>query len=127
MPCYQREREIHANRTTRAHEPAERPRGSGEQGMKPGVYIFKRDDEFLYVGSTRDLSVRPGKRDRGHENRFAAILQSNGTELIPCESFTKAQQLEERFVRQNKPAFNLRIPCAAADIERTTQIIRENW
>ncbi len=94
---------------------------------EPGVYVFWRGEERIYVGSTVDLNGRrPSKRDKGHESRFAAIMQADRTELIPCESATKARQLEERLIRTHKPAFNLRTPRAEADLERTAQIIRNN-
>jgi len=93
----------------------------------PGVYIFKNGPEPLYVGSTKDLSKRPAKRDKSHASRWSAILESNSVELIPCDSRSKAYQLEEQLVRQLKPKFNLRQPLGQADIERTARIIRENW
>lgn len=94
---------------------------------EPGVYIFKRNDESLYVGCTFDLSKRPIKRDKDHESRWAAILEATSTKIIPCESLLKAQQLEEQLIRTYHPIYNLRNPRAEADLERTTRIIRENW
>ena len=93
----------------------------------PGVYVFLRGEERLYVGSSADLSKRPNKRDKAHKSRWEAILACDRTELIPCESVTKAQQLEEQLIRKHKPIYNLRTPRAEADMERTAQIIRDNW
>lgn len=94
---------------------------------KPGVYVFWRDCERIYVGSSANLAKRPAKRDRGHASRWQAILVATRTELIPCESLVKARQLEERIITEHRPIYNLRTPHAQADIERTTQIIRDNW
>ncbi len=91
---------------------------------KPGVYVFWRDDERLYIGCTANLAHRPIKRDKGHVSRWSAILQATRTELIPCESITKAKQLEEQLVRKHRPIFNIRTPRAEADLERTWQIIQ---
>ena len=93
----------------------------------PGVYVFLRRAVPIYVGCTHNLDKRPKKRDRGHESRWCAILEATGTELIPCESYIKAQQLEEQLIRSKHPIYNLRTPRALADIERTSQIIRDNW
>lgn len=93
----------------------------------PGVYVFKRGETPLYIGVTGDLSQRPKKRDKDHESRWAAIMQADNTELIPCESLIKAQQLEERLILEHKPQFNLRVPHGPADMERTAKIIRDNW
>lgn len=93
----------------------------------PGCYVFMQGEQYLYVGSTSNLGIRPSKRDKGHENRWAAIMRSSHTRLIPCESITKAKQLEEQLIRTHHPEFNLRNPRAEADLERTTRIIQDNW
>ena len=93
----------------------------------PGVYAFMQGKHYLYVGCTSDLSKRPNKRDRGHVSRWQAIVQATRTELMPCESIAKAQQLEERLIRTHHPTYNLRKPRAAADMERTASIIHSNW
>lgn len=93
----------------------------------PGVYVFKKVHCFLYVGSTRELAKRPKKRDNGHKSRWAAILECDNVELIPCENYVKAQQLEEQLIRLHKPKYNLRVPRAEADLARTWQIVRDNW
>lgn len=94
---------------------------------KPGVYIFKRQSQPLYIGSTRDLSKRPIKRDRGHASRWAAILEADNTELIPCDSYALAQQLEIELIPKLKPTYNQRLTIGPADMERTWNIIKENW
>jgi predicted GIY-YIG superfamily endonuclease len=81
-----------------------------------GVYVFKRRKQFLYVGCTADLSDRPTKRDRGHVNRFAAILEFTSVKLIPCVSIEKAKQKEEELIRTFHPKYNLRNPRAEADL-----------
>lgn len=94
---------------------------------KPGVYLLKCGDVILYIGSSANLALRPVKRDSGHKSRWAAILRSDNSELIPCESLTKARQLEEQLIIQHRPQFNLRTPHAEADMQRTWHIIQENW
>lgn len=93
----------------------------------PGVYIFKQADCFLYVGCTHRLEKRPKKRDKGHESRWQAILECDNVELISCESFVKAQQLEEQLIRMHRPKYNLRTPRAEADLARIWQIVQDNW
>ena len=90
----------------------------------PGVYLFKRNKQVLYIGSTGNLDIRPIKRDKGHENRFAAITLANQVELIPCQSLIKAQQLEEQLVSKYRPIYNLRNPRGPADLERTASIVQ---
>lgn len=107
------------------HNVSEKRLKNNELG--PGVYIFKRDEELLYVGSTGNLNQRPNQRAKKHASRCAAILASNGTQLIPCESVLKAKQMEEQLIRKFRPIYNLRNPRAQADLERTERIIRENW
>jgi len=86
-----------------------------------------KGEQFLYVGSTSNLAKRPIRRDKGHENRFAAIMQATHTQFYPCESKAKAYQLEERLIREHKPIFNMRCPRAEPDLARTWQIIKDNW
>jgi excinuclease UvrABC nuclease subunit len=93
----------------------------------PGVYAFMKNREFLYIGSTGNLSKRPMKRNKGHLNRFQAILEATHTKFYPCDTRKRAYQLEELFIREHKPPYNQRCPCGEADLARTWQIIKENW
>lgn len=93
----------------------------------PGVYVLKRKDQPLYIGCTSNLAKRPYKRDKGHSSRWAAILEANNVELIPCDSLNLARQLEKKLVPKLKPKYNQRLTLGPADLERTWQIIRENW
>ena len=114
-----------ARDSARNGQSARESRSLGVTGL--GVYIFKYQGKPLYIGSTKELSERPNKRDAAHASRWQAILESTATELIPCDSLLKAKQMEEQLIRSLKPHYNQRNPRAEADIERTTRIIRENW
>jgi excinuclease UvrABC nuclease subunit len=93
----------------------------------PGVYVFWCKGKRLYVGATRNLARRPARRDRNHSSRYQAIMESDRVELIPCESFIKAEQLEEQLIRKHHPIYNLRMPCGPADLARTWKIVHDNW
>jgi excinuclease UvrABC nuclease subunit len=94
---------------------------------RAGVYIFMRGKTYLYIGSTRNLALRPHKRDKGHKQRWAAICEATHVKQIECESFEKAYQLEEQLIRKHHPIHNTNNPRSKADIERTTRIIHDNW
>lgn len=91
----------------------------------PGCYAFMRGDEWLYIGSTTDLSARPKKRDKAEQNRYTAILQADKTKIFRCDSITKAQQLEEHLIRKHRPVHNIRKPIAEPDLARTAKIIQD--
>ncbi len=95
--------------------------------MTPGVYLFIRDDEPIYIGCTRDLSKRPKKRDKGHSARYSAIVESDRVRLLPCDSYIEAQQFEEQLIRRLQPIYNSRNPVAPANMQRTWKIIKDNW
>ena len=93
----------------------------------PGVYVLKRANKPLYIGYTSNLQKRPYKRDKGHDSRWAAILEANNVELIPCDSLDLAKQLEKELIPKLKPKYNQRLTLGPADLERTWRIIYENW
>src|SRR5262249_45407481 len=99
-------------------------RRAKKRSSGPGVYAFMRGTEWLYVGSTRELSRRPSKRDRNHESRWQAIIECDRCDLTPCESIIKAYQLEEQLIRTHHPKHNIRPPRSKANIGRPWQILR---
>jgi len=80
-------------------EPAKKPKSS-YVGV-PGVYAFMLGDSWLYIGSTNDLSRRPGQRNKDHKSRYSAILACDRVEFIPCASLVVARQQEELLIRQH--------------------------
>lgn len=69
----------------------------------PIVYIFLRDNEILYVGSSRKGITRPlcPQHHVPEAKQECTLLQ-----IFPCETYTEALRLESELIIQHRPKYN---------------------
>lgn len=85
---------------------AVRERIQGAPGA-PGVYLFKRRGEFLYIGKASHLRNRLAAY-LGDEKRALAD-QADELDLIVTRSDTEALTLEESLIKIHQPRHNIRL------------------
>lgn len=76
----------------------------------PGVYLFKKDTEILYVGKAKVLSKRVQSyfQKRGADWKIDSLLKEHThIEHIITHTETEALLLEAQLIRDNKPKFNV--------------------
>ena len=78
-----------------------------------GVYLFKTDDEVIYVGSSKNLykrmvnhrsNIRKGSAD-GHKQDLYQFLQSN-TFTVELQLSDSYKQLEQKLIEKYHPKYN---------------------
>jgi excinuclease ABC subunit C len=81
----------------------------------PGVYRFRdADGDVLYVGKAKDLRKRLAsylRRGRGGPDARIAemVARAADVELVVTSSETEALLLEDNFIKESRPPFNLRL------------------
>jgi excinuclease ABC subunit C len=76
----------------------------------PGVYLFKRDTEILYVGKAKCLKKRVGSyfQKQGTDWKIDSLIKEHThIEHIITHNETEALLLEAQLIRDNKPKFNV--------------------
>jgi excinuclease ABC subunit C len=76
----------------------------------PGVYLFKKDKEILYVGKAKLLSKRVKSyfQKRASDWKIDSLLKEyTHIEHIITHNETEALLLEAQLIRDNKPRFNV--------------------
>lgn len=78
---------------------------------KPGVYLFMRGKEALYVGMAKRLLGRVGSF---HSQAQLAIEDCDEVLLYPCVSVKAAQELEIILIGRLRPKYNIQRKMYAA-------------
>lgn len=79
--------------------------------QKPGVYLFKADDEVLYVGKSSNLRTRVRSYFTASENRSRIdemVRLATGVEPVVCETPLQAEVCELRLINTHQPRYNRR-------------------
>jgi excinuclease ABC subunit C len=81
---------------------------------QPGVYRFLgRDGEVLYVGKAKELRKRVAsyfrKRGTPHGRTAEMLSQARDVEWVVTDSETEALLLEDNFIKEGRPPYNLRL------------------
>jgi excinuclease UvrABC nuclease subunit len=71
----------------------------------PGVYMYVRNDEAIYVGAAHKVLGRALARN--HHKR-AGLLIGTSLILFPCDTYEEAKQLEKELITDLKPVKNQR-------------------
>jgi hypothetical protein len=71
----------------------------------PGVYLWRRGDEVLYVGQTSNFMGRLYSHNR--IGRVEKMLPSDVVELIPTENSQDCGDLEQQLIRRHLPKYNI--------------------
>ena len=77
---------------------------------KPGIYIWKQDDEILYIGKANDLQKRMSQYYKGMLNSFKTaklVREINNFEYIITSSEKEALVLEQNYIHKYMPRFNI--------------------
>jgi excinuclease ABC subunit C len=78
----------------------------------PGVYLFKdARDRVLYVGKAKSVRKRVASHFSGRSARSAGELVSRvaSIDFVGTANEAEALLLEQRFIKQHRPAFNIRL------------------
>ena len=78
--------------------------------LLPGVYLFKKDDEILYVGKAKCLKKRVRSYFQKQKTDWkidSLIKEHTHIEHIVTHNETEALLLEAQLMRDNKPKFNV--------------------
>jgi excinuclease ABC subunit C len=78
----------------------------------PGVYLFKdKNGKVLYVGKARSIRKRVASHFSKSGTRGAAdmIDQIDQIDFVATQTEAEALLTEQRFIRQNRPVFNIRL------------------
>lgn len=78
--------------------------------LLPGVYLFKKDTEILYIGKAKLLKKRVASyfSKRGTDWKIDALItEHTHIEHIITHSETEALLLEAQLIRDNKPKYNV--------------------
>lgn len=86
---------------------------------RPGVYVFRNQDGYLYVGEAKDLNDRLTEHVAGsHNAALASALRIDDGDLTvelhifpsdsPAARVTVRRAYESELIRSREPAFNLR-------------------
>ncbi len=77
---------------------------------KSGVYIFKCDDKYLYIGKAKNLRNRLRSYvDPKDERILKMIGEASQLEIITTDSERNAIYLEASLIRKYKPKYNIRL------------------
>ncbi|MFQ6087487.1 MAG: excinuclease ABC subunit UvrC [Candidatus Methanofastidiosia archaeon] len=78
---------------------------------KPGVYLFLKEKEVLYVGKAHSLKKRlKSYFQKPYDPKVRAILsQYTDVELIVCENEIEALILENNLIKKYSPKYNIRL------------------
>lgn len=77
---------------------------------KSGVYIFKCDGKYLYIGKAKNLRYRlKSYLDPKDERILKMVSEANQLEIITTESERSAIYLEASLIRRHKPKYNIRL------------------
>jgi len=80
--------------------------------LKPGIYLFKnQDNETIYIGKARSIRDRVKTYFSSHSDpRIHSILkETDKIDFIITDSEREAFLLENNFIRQYQPKYNLRL------------------
>ncbi len=77
----------------------------------PGVYIFRKENDILYVGKARDLRNRLKNYLSDHDDLRISTILSKATDLdiIITKSEEEALLLEANLIKIHKPRYNIRL------------------
>jgi len=73
--------------------------------LGPGVYVAKAGDEFLYVGSSKNLFSRTSEKTH---SALQAAMEVEGCEIwiLLASSEMNAREMETYLIAENQPRFN---------------------
>ncbi|ABR31575.1 excinuclease ABC subunit C [Thermosipho melanesiensis] len=75
---------------------------------KPGVYIFKRDKEYVYIGKSKNLKKRLNSHFSFKEEKSRLIVEeSNKLETIIVKNEKESLLLEATLIYKYKPKYNV--------------------
>jgi len=77
----------------------------------PGVYIFKKGKEYLYIGKAKNLKARiKTHKLQAKVNKKEAMIfnQASKLEWITTDSDFNATLLEAKLIKENQPKYNVR-------------------
>lgn len=77
---------------------------------KMGVYLFKENDEILYVGKAKNIKKRIQQYFRGSKNSYKTphlIEKANDIEYIICSNEKESLLLEQELIKKYHPYFNI--------------------
>ena len=77
---------------------------------KPGIYIWKKDEEILYIGKANNLKNRMSQYYKGMLNSFKTaklVKEINNFEYIITSSEKEALVLEQNYIHKYMPRFNI--------------------
>ncbi|MCK5867342.1 MAG: GIY-YIG nuclease family protein [Mycoplasmataceae bacterium] len=78
--------------------------------QKPGIYIWKKDEEILYIGKANNLKNRMSQYYKGMLNSFKTtklVEEINNFEYIITSSEKEALILEQNYIHKYMPRFNI--------------------
>ena len=79
---------------------------------KPGIYIFKKDDDILYVGKSVNIFNRMNQYKNGSKNSWKTedmLNEANNVEFIITKTENDALVLERNLIDENNPSFNIKL------------------
>lgn len=74
------------------------------ENIKPMVYLWMRDDEYLYIGSTKYGMSRI--YNHNVINRKEKIQDRDIIHLIEIDTIEEAKILEQKLISEHKPRYN---------------------
>lgn len=75
-----------------------------------GVYIFKLNNEILYIGKAKNIKKRVSQYFNGSINSYKTpllISKVNNIDYIVCSNEKEALLLEQELIKKNKPYYNV--------------------
>ncbi len=74
---------------------------------KPGVYFFKKDKEYIYIGKAKDLKKRLTSHFKAKEGKSKLIVEeADDLEIMILENEKEALILEANMIYEHKPKYN---------------------
>lgn len=75
-----------------------------------GIYIFKLNNEILYIGKAKNIKKRVSQYFNGSINSYKTpllISKVNNIDYIVCSNEKEALLLEQELIKKNKPYYNV--------------------
>lgn len=79
--------------------------------QKPGVYLFKKDDNVLYVGKAYNLKNRLSSylNEKNNPKVLEMLQKANNLDYIVTDNEKSALLLELSLIKKYDPPYNIRL------------------
>lgn len=76
---------------------------------KPGCYLFKSNDEIIYIGKAKNLKKRINSYFSNNNSMKTSLMLNNATSIdfIICNSEIEAFILENNLIKKHQPKYNI--------------------